>query len=219
MFKEPWWATSPIVVVPLGLFVLGLLFVPFAIWPAPNAAQFYGAFIAAIVAAGAALSGYFIQSELNVRRQRDEKKAAEDQDTLLVFGYIKFLQSRIEGIKASFLWLGYKQKDPLSPGPDDEALTNVKVIRHLNPEIELMQFERLMTLARAYPISISVALAKLNFDIALSKGNYQLVMLNDDVFPFRRVVDGTVKVLSLREQSLRNLLSDVEVYLKSRGLS
>jgi len=69
----------PIVVVPISVATLGLVFVPIFVWGTDHAAEFYGAFVAAIVAAGAVVGTTFLQARLASR----ERTALRKEEALI----------------------------------------------------------------------------------------------------------------------------------------
>jgi hypothetical protein len=71
MLNGPQWSNSPIVVLTLAAAVLGIIFIPFAIWDTDHAAQFFGSFSAAIVAAIAVIGTTTLQAHF-ARQQRKE---------------------------------------------------------------------------------------------------------------------------------------------------
>ena len=82
MSEGPWWARSPIVVLPLCAAAFGLVLVPFLISSADHAAQFYGSFVAALVAALAVVSVAAFNAKL-ARQQRQEIRREEMLDGAL----------------------------------------------------------------------------------------------------------------------------------------
>jgi hypothetical protein len=75
MSNGPWWANSPIVVVPLAFVALGLTLVPFAVADVDHAAQFYGSLVAAFIAAGAIIGTTTMQARFaRFERQRQNRE-------------------------------------------------------------------------------------------------------------------------------------------------
>jgi hypothetical protein len=91
--KDVW--NSPFVVLPLAAIFLGLAIVPFAVWNVDHAAQFYGSFFAAIIAAGAAYSGYFIQNRLSVAKEEKAAKAKHLSEIVDLFFRLRFIQVQL----------------------------------------------------------------------------------------------------------------------------
>ncbi len=73
---------KPIVVLPLAAVALGVTLVPFAVWNTDHAAQFYGSFVAALVAAGAVVGGAQVQAAMT--RRRDERLERREHVTHLI---------------------------------------------------------------------------------------------------------------------------------------
>lgn len=73
MSNGPWWAKSPIVVVPIAAIALGLCFVPFAIGNVDHVAQFYGSLMAALVTAIAVLGTTSLSAHLTRQQRREER--------------------------------------------------------------------------------------------------------------------------------------------------
>lgn len=102
------WINSPIVVVPAAAAVFGLVMVPFAVANTDHAAQFYGALVAAFVAAGAVVGGAFYQAELT--RQRDNRFAERETliDAIELFGFLDYYLRRTRILKNQFSSLRFE---------------------------------------------------------------------------------------------------------------
>jgi hypothetical protein len=91
MSNDPWWAQSPIFVVPLSFLALGIVLVPFAVAGTDHAAQFYGSFVAAIVAAGAVVGTTTLQAHLAHNESRRIRREAFLSEALELYAWLSEL--------------------------------------------------------------------------------------------------------------------------------
>jgi hypothetical protein len=87
----------------LGLttIVLAIFIVPFTVWNTDHAAQFFGSFFAAILAAAAAFSGYFLQHKLTIAREKQSHHQKAYQDITDLYFWLRHIQSRLLRMKKS----------------------------------------------------------------------------------------------------------------------
>ena len=100
MPQRHWWADSPFIILPLCAFAFGLAVVPFWVWGADHAAQFYGSFVAAIVAAGAVVGTTTMQAAFVRRQKRDEARQREVQVATDLFIWLRS-RVRCQSIRGS----------------------------------------------------------------------------------------------------------------------
>jgi len=140
MSEGPWWASSPIVVMPLAAFALGLAVVPFAIASTDHAAQFYGAFIAALVAAGAVIGTTTLSAQLARQQRRDERHTEMLAEALELYAWMGNLASEFNYVAIVLeRWL------ESSPPPE---ITAANVRSNLSPDVRIRLRNRLIIASR-----------------------------------------------------------------------
>jgi hypothetical protein len=218
MDKSPWWAKSPITVVPAGLAALGIIFVPFVIGTTDHAAEFYGAFFAAIVAAMAAISGYFIQSSIDERRTRTAVVEEENRDAMLVYTYVVLLLVQVQQASAKLKLVKFRTQPGNLPSPNDVAEPMAKTLRHVIPKIEAMPFDQIINRSRAFPIPVAFDIAVNSFEISTEATSYRFMLIPDEGFPSRNNIEGAATVLASREIALTRARDGILVTLRAKGL-
>ncbi len=87
--------------IPLTTLALGIFIVPFAVWNTDHAAQFFGAFVAALATAIAAFSGFFIQHKLSEEREQKAENKRQLTEVVELFFWLRYIQvSLVRAVKA-----------------------------------------------------------------------------------------------------------------------
>jgi hypothetical protein len=81
--------------IPLTALALALVLIPFVVWNVDHAAQFYGSFFAAFIAAAAAFSGYVIQDKLKDEQNEREKREKHKSDLVDLYFWLRHMDRRL----------------------------------------------------------------------------------------------------------------------------
>ena len=133
---------------------MALAFAPFAIWNADHAAQFYGSFIAAFVAAGAVVGNSFLQSRLDRKREDRARLRSSVEAELLLYAYIVFALGKIDRLKRLARAVEFKRGlDPSNPQAELVALT-AEELSNFIPDPNDEDFRRARDHAAKLPLGV-----------------------------------------------------------------
>lgn len=219
MSNQNWtdWVSEPIVVVPVSLAFATLMFVPFVVTDTDHAAQFYGAFVAAIIAAGAVVGNSFFQARLVDRRASLDRKHLDAQHALYLYGYIETLKAWLQG--SAKLWAALKYNMPVgtNPSPNDATISSVEVLRRgIKPDAE-SELQNALSLATSLPPEIAAPITITIFSTIHEWPNYRLNFLHPQSHPERRLIEPLIALANSRVTTLDAVSLQLRDHLRKMG--
>jgi hypothetical protein len=171
-----WAEQSPVIIAPIFAIFLALVFLPFAVAGTDKAAEFYGAFAAAIVAAIAVILGASYQAHLT-RRRDDEVRVAE----------------LVVAAKEIFLWLdksifelerAYGRLDEFAArmklGASPQFPSTYENFRVFFMPISPEEAEAKMVLLSKFPIDLALSISSAIRLLSSAYGAHNAKVLRDD---------------------------------------
>jgi hypothetical protein len=217
MNAEPWWARSPIIVVPLSTIALGIVFVPFAVTTTDHAAEFYGAFVAALIAAAAAISGYFVQSAIANNHARLRTEQDEASKVRFCYMYLWHLLTQLQRARLGYSAIKYTQLGP-APLPTDQATLSAGPIRQMILPIEALAFDVLLSASSPLPHALGADILGNNLSIVSEQTTFRLLALDDATAPLRSTIVDVLQLIDIRINLLNGLIQKIIPELKKRSL-
>jgi len=208
---------ATIIALPLAILALGIIIVPFVVWDTNDAARFSGSFVAAIVSAIAAFSGYFIQHKLTLEREDRAEKSKLGSDFIGLYFWLRNIGTILqyaEGVLERQLKAPNKRPDDHTPF---YKLTFV--------ELRTLEFSDIVTdtknhaaTALRLPNHLGFAIAEKLHEICELSADLKTANEKspDHKLSFNNVT-GIKNIIHKRRTRLVELANDLEAHLKETG--
>lgn len=213
------WYREPIVIVPLMAAALGLIFVPFFVWGAATAPQFYGSLFAALIAALAVVGNARLTKSENIRKEQDEAMRLAKVDSLRLLGFTKHLSNILQIFsKLARSPINFNLAAGVPPSPNDKSNFEMGHFRSVLPADEMKRLETALGWAATLPGSVSSYTAStLYMTLHAWDASLRMEPLADSFKPARQTLDGAATLAESLDARLIKNIAKIEEHMKAQG--